>query len=387
MRNEIVILINALGIQDSGGITVFDKVLSECANSDLNNYYIVCNENKGINRLFKKYKNTINFEFKIIENKGFLYRLYYENILFRNIIRNKNIKLIYNFSGSAQFMLKIPQLVKLQNLLFYSKKLDEVYKQKNKTLIWLKQIFFKRFIFKMMLNQAKYLEIQSSHVKDYLSDYVNIEYKIFYVKSDIEVSDNLFSRSKEYDFSKKIKFLYIVGPHFEYIHKNFFDFVSAMLSLKNENVDFEINITLTKEQLHNSGLWNNELDSKTNFLGYVNTKNEMNNLFTDNTILISNSIIETLGLHVVEAVENGILAISPNELYAKSVYGSDILTYELFDVESLVNRIYQITLLSNNNIKDIILKNQQYLIDNEKTKYKNVLDIFDEILKEEYVQK
>jgi len=378
------ILINALGIQDSGGITVLKKVILECLENKKTKYHIICNDNKNIRLLIDIYQNTEHFIFQVVKTRSFMYRLYYENIIFKKIIHYNKIDLVYNFSGSAQFFLKIPQLIKIQNLLFYSKKLDDVYKRKNKFMLWLKQIVLKRFIFKSMLNNITYLEIQSSHVKDYLSDYINIEDKKFYVKSDIEVFDRLFKKPNEYDFSKKIKFLYIVGPHFKYIHKNFSDFVCAMVSLKNKHVDFEINITLTREQLHNSSLWDSKLDSKTIFLGYVNTKNEINSLFTDNTILVSTSIIETLGLHVVEAVQNGILAISPNELYAKSVYGDDISTYELFDVESLINKI---TLFTHNDIKDIILKNQHYLIENETKKYQNVVDIFDEILKGENVQK
>lgn len=40
-----------------------------------------------------------------------------------------------------------------------------------------------------------------------------------------------------------------------------------------------------------------------------------------------------------------------------------------------------ITLLRNNEIKDITIKNQQYLMNNEKNKYSNIIDIFDDILK------
>ncbi len=39
------ILINALGIQDSGGITVLDKVLDECSRYTLDDYLIVCHDN------------------------------------------------------------------------------------------------------------------------------------------------------------------------------------------------------------------------------------------------------------------------------------------------------------------------------------------------------
>ena len=100
-----MILINSLGIQDSGGITVFDKLLLEIAKSKYM-FLIICNQNKSINKLYKKYKNIENFEFLIVPSKGFIHRLYFENIVFRKMIKEKNIKLVYNFSGTAQFFSK-----------------------------------------------------------------------------------------------------------------------------------------------------------------------------------------------------------------------------------------------------------------------------------------
>ena len=176
---------------------------------------------------------------------------------------------------------------------------------------------------------------------------------------------------------KKIKFLYIVGPHFKYTHKNFQDFTNIMLELQKLNMNFEINITLIKEQLENSLLWNNQLNSQTNFLGYI-SKEEMNKYFSDNTILISTSIIETLGLHVIEAIQNGIVPIVPNEKYSRSVYGNSILTYELFDIKSLLKLLLDIF---DNKVdyKDYILKIQKDLKMNEMNKHQHIVDIFKEI--------
>lgn len=378
-----MILINSLGIQDSGGITVFNKLLEEIKNSKYN-YLIIYNQNLNIEKIIKKYVDYANFEFILVESKSFLNRLYYENIIFRKKIREKKIDLIYNFSGSAQFFLSIPQITKIHNLLFYSKKIDKIYFKKKQYLSWLKQIFFKRIVFHSMVKQTDYIEVQSNHVKEYISDFIQINNKDFFIKSDIEINKRLFEKIKEYDFSKKIRFLYVVGPHFEYLHKNFEDFIKTMNVLKKKNFDFEIIVTLSKEQLYASSLWDKELDENTNFLGYI-SKDKLNKQFIDNTILISTSVIETLGLHVIEAIQNGVLSICPNENYSRSVYGNDIITYELFNEESLVDKIEKIILLNNNDIKDIITKNQNYLIDNESQKYNSIIKIFDEILSKEHL--
>lgn len=381
MTKDKVILINTLSIQDSGGITVLDKFLRELEAIQYI-FLIICNKNKNILTLIQKFEKVKNIEFKVIQSKSFLNRLYYENIIFKKIIKARNIKLVYNFSGTSQFCSRVPQITKVQNLLFYSKKIDKVYFEKREYLSWLKQIFLKRIIFHSMLRQTKYIEVQSNHVKEYISDFINISKKQFFIKSDINVSDDLFFKPKSYDFTKKIRFLYIVGPHFEYLHKNFEDFVKTMKVLKNKNFDFDIIVTLSKEQLHASNLWDKSLDKNTIFLGYI-SKDELNKQFIDNTILISTSVIETLGLHVIEAIQYGVLSIVPNEKYSRSVYGNDIINYELFNENSLTNEIEKIILLNNNDIKDIITKNQIYLINNEGQKHSSIVKIFDEILSKE----
>ena len=155
-----------------------------------------------------------------------------------------------------------------------------------------------------MLRRAQYIEIQSKHVEACLSDFINFTNKRFFIKSDIDVVNSSIKAPKRYDFSKKIKFLYIVGPHFDYIHKNFYDFTTGMVDLIKLGVNFEIDITLTEDQLAISSLWNKSLDSRTNFHGYLNDPQDVEALFCDNTVLISTSIIETLGLHVIEAIKN-----------------------------------------------------------------------------------
>lgn len=373
------IVINSLGIQDSGGITVFEKVLQEVIGSSYK-VLVVCNQNKNTEQIIKKFEPYENIEFKYIPTKGILYRLYYENVVFRKIIKQYNIDLVYNFSGSAQFFLKTPQLTKVHNLLFYSKAIDRQYFQHQHYFQWFKQVFLKRIVFHSMIKKTKYIEVQSEHVKAYMGDFLDLFFKQFFLKSDIDLDKQLFLEPKNYDFSKKVRFFYIVGPHFEALHKNFEEFVKAMVLLKHQQFDFEILITLTQEQLHKSVLWDRTLDENTTFLGYI-SKNEIEQQFQDNTVMISTSVIETLGLHVIEATQNSTIVIVPDELYSRSVYGKDVVTYELYNPESLVKKIQELALLDNKTIQDIIQKNQNYLIENEKNKYHSVVEIFDEILK------
>jgi hypothetical protein len=276
-------------------------------------------------------------------------------------------------------LIHIPQLTKVHNLLFYSKNLDAAYHSKKAYFEWFKHVFLKRLYFKFMLNQSKYIEVQSNHVQDCLSNFIDTKNKIFYEKSDINVCNDAFSPPRKYDFSKKIKFLYIVGPHFESLHKNFITFVNALTAFDRLNIDYEINITLTKDRLHNSEIWDSALDSKTNYLGYIDSQDEMNKLFCSNTILISTSIIETLGLHVIEGIKNGIITIAPNESYARTVYGDNMILYDTLNSESLLNAI-QVVLESDSPHSELILSLQDRLKKSETAKHSNILDIFKGVL-------
>ena len=373
------ILINAFGIVNSGGISVLEKISDELLQSQHNQYVFICNNNDAIMKFIDKYKDRNNFEFKIVNHKGFLYRMYFENFIFKKIVIKHTIDLIYNFSGSKQFFINIPQLIKVHNLLFYYKKLDDSYKLNSQFILWIKQIFFKRIVFKLMLNRSKHIEIQSSHVKSCLLDFIDTREKLFYVKSDIDTSNGVFHTPKQYDFSQKIKFLYIVGPHFKHLHKNLIDFTCSMLEMINKEIDFEINITLTNDQLNNSEVWNASLNPKTNFLGYINDQKKMTELFCDNTILISTSVIETLGLHVVEGIKNGVITITPDEEYANTVYGENIFKYELFNKDSLVSVIMSI-INCKESYSGKILSIQDDLRLSEMSKYSSILGVFNEVL-------
>jgi len=150
-----------------------------------------------------------------------------------------------------------------------------------------------------------------------------------------------------------------------------------------KGIDFEINITLTREQLKDSDFWCESLNSKTNFLGYINDQEKMTELFCDNTILISTSIVETLGLHVIEGIKNGVITITPNENYVNSVYGKNVFKYELFNNDSLLESIRSVI-----NYKGLhqenILSIQDDLKRSEMSKFRSSLDVFNEVI---YVQK
>jgi glycosyltransferase involved in cell wall biosynthesis len=152
-----------------------------------------------------------------------------------------------------------------------------------------------------------------------------------------------------------------------------------MVEINKLDIDFEINITLTKNQLAKSNIWDKSLDSKTNFHGYIDDHKKMEKLFCDNTILISTSVIETIGLHVVEAIKNGVVTITPQLSYASEVYGDFGFSYNLFDKNSLFKTIMAVVSYNKTHTNKI-LSQQKYLRENEMSKFKNIVAVYREIL-------
>jgi hypothetical protein len=221
--------------------------------------------------------------------------------------------------------------------------------------------------------------MQSRHVQSHIQNYIDISTKRIFFKSDIDIEEKDFNRPVVMDPMAKLTLIYIVGPHFHAVHKNFKTFVSAVSKLKNEGFDFEIAVTLTKEELCRSALWDQSLNSRTRFLGYL-PKAQLMRIFKSNSMLVSTSIIETLGLHVIEAVQNGVLAIVPNEKYSLNVYGPSVLTYETLSPDSLAEAIRNMDSFNYARVGEIFGDYKNYLIKNEKSKLLSILEIFDSVI-------
>jgi len=77
------ILINALGVGDSGGIIVLDKLLDEVKDTKLIQSFVVCNISVNINIIVDKYQSCNNITFVTSYKKGPLFRLLYKCFIFR----------------------------------------------------------------------------------------------------------------------------------------------------------------------------------------------------------------------------------------------------------------------------------------------------------------
>ena len=118
------VLVNAFGISSAGGITVLKKTIYEFLENQENQYYIFVFKNQNILNLLKEFNNIDNIHFKIYNDYGILFRLLRENLYFLSFVLRNNISLIYNISGTRQLLFGIPTILKIQNIVYWTKKLD-----------------------------------------------------------------------------------------------------------------------------------------------------------------------------------------------------------------------------------------------------------------------
>ena len=128
------VLVNAFGISSAGGITVLKKTIYEFLDNQENQYYIFVFSNQNILNLVQNFNNIDNVHFKIYNNYGILLRLLLENLYFLSFALRNKISLIYNFTGTRQLLFGIPTILKIQNLAFFTKKLDAIYLNNNKKI-------------------------------------------------------------------------------------------------------------------------------------------------------------------------------------------------------------------------------------------------------------
>ena len=92
------VLVNGIGIRNSGGLIVLEKLFKECLEVKTENTFVFILTNSPlINSLVGRYRGNEGFEFRVLEIRSYMHRLYFENVGFKDIIRAYDIDLIYNF--------------------------------------------------------------------------------------------------------------------------------------------------------------------------------------------------------------------------------------------------------------------------------------------------
>ena len=97
-----MILFNALGIRDSGGLRVLQLELGKYNEETYPGYILVCNDSEYLRQIIEDYKHVKNFKIIIHKASGLWSRLYYENVVFKKIVNKYDC--IHLFTNDAVFL-------------------------------------------------------------------------------------------------------------------------------------------------------------------------------------------------------------------------------------------------------------------------------------------
>jgi len=78
------VLVNGIGVKSSGGLVVLEKFIEECIEVESEHKFIfILTNSPALHLLAKRYKNYGFFEFRLLEIRGHIHRLYVENFVFK----------------------------------------------------------------------------------------------------------------------------------------------------------------------------------------------------------------------------------------------------------------------------------------------------------------
>ena len=227
------IAISAINLFEGGALSILKDCLNYLNENLSENYYVVAFVH---NTSLLDVKNI-----RLIEvpksRSSYIYRLYYEYIWF--YFQSRKLKPYLWLS-----LHDITPNVKANIRAVYCHNPSPFYKLSKKEFL-IEPSFgffnlFYKYLYKINLNKNKYVVVQQNWLRDIFKRNLNSQAKIIVAPPNITIKDNHGTYKKE--TSNKTIFFF---PSFPRVFKNFECICDAVKLLSDENLDFEMHITIT----------------------------------------------------------------------------------------------------------------------------------------------
>lgn len=256
------------------------------------------------------------------------------------IFKSKPIETIIRFSkkrSNVLYFCSYPPFVKNYNSIVYFHTQFFLWPQKilkDKSIsnsIKIKRLFL-NFYIKIFKNKVQHFFCQTKLMSDDLvSNFNGINVKIVPFYNDLELIKSKFESKKEFDF------FYPSTPD---IHKNHFRLFEAIKIIGKKK---KVQLCVTIHE--NADRYLNAIKEVNTFLGYnaiINVgripKSEVINLYQKSKCVVFPSLIESLGLPLIEASSLGCLIIGSNLDYLHNVIQNPIV-FNPLDVASIESKL------------------------------------------------
>jgi len=353
----VMIGINAIGTRHSGAAQVL---------LDLLEGLIKIPEIKKI-KVFASSNRIFNFpnndKLEIIDapsiTNNLITRFFWLQFYFGHWLNNNKCDVVYNFNNLAG-KLSVPQVVFMQQSLYFSKEaINSYFISSNVPLIrrirMLLEPFLMKMFFKISANNCKKVIVQTETMKEWVYNKLNIpEDKIIVILPEIPIFINSEKEAKNKLFKKinsSTKNWLYVGNIAPFKNLKLIYEVAKIAESKNVNWKFHI-VTSGKSVPYHHPL--------IKYYKYMN-REILKEIYLRADALIMPSLVETVGLPMLEAMSIGIPVVAADRSYAHEICGDSALYFNPY----CSSELFQCLLELNNNL---ILRQQ--LINRQQTRNK-----------------
>lgn len=311
------VLVVDVAAEKGGALTVLNDYIEKFSRDTKAEYYFV------LSNVYKEENGNIKFiQLPWVKN-SYAHRLFFDLVFIYYLIHKYEIDEIYSLQNNAFICTSLPQTVLLHNALFFS---ERKYSYKQSKSIWLYQNIISRYV-RFSLNYTKNVIVQANWIKKVLINKWGIsEDSIVVDKPSFEVPDII----KPVCLPDGTSFFFpangAVYKNHLYMMKAFKtinDFASLVLTGTFEDLNSECKRYIEQNNLN------------VFFLGNLN-KDEMCYVYK-NTVLVFPSLIETVGLPLLEAkaLNSRILAIDLE--YSKEALDNydNVRYFSPYDIDEL----------------------------------------------------
>ncbi len=310
IKNRIIV-VNAVASIHSGALTILKNFILKAIDTEF--YFLIFT---GIPIDIPK---ESNIRIIVKSNRNRFNRLYWDNFELNKELKSLNLvpDLVFSLQNTD---FKVDQLV--PHVVFFHNPFMLYHKNwnifnKNERLFWFYKVVYK-FIVKNSLNRKTVLIVQSQWAKKALIE-----------KGFLKFSIKVFKESRITELKKManlnsgpiINLFYPATPLLYKNHKFLFDLLNYIKEYDTALFSrIKLNLTISKLDLLNLKLLKSyqNIEEAVVLNGYID-HSKVEKLYRESDFLVFPSLIETLGLPLIEASEFGINILSINLEYAKEV--------------------------------------------------------------------
>jgi glycosyltransferase involved in cell wall biosynthesis len=307
------IFVNAIAAIQGGALTILNQFIDAIEKFDAseNKYVIFCSEKTN---LLKSPKIIlINLEKTTGKN-----RLYWDWLGMKKWAKENNIypNLIFSLQNTGVFFPKIPQIIYLHNSIPFYKYRWSFFKKEERVLWFYKYIYV--WLIKITIFKNTELIVQAHFMKEMVYERLNFPLKKITVAApDVQDFSMIEAEAGEGLSKNCFHFFY---PSSTAIFKNHLTLIKACyLLLKMQSYCFKLHLTCKLEELDEKSreiIFTYGLESLIEFHGVI-TFTKVIDLYKNSDALLFPSIMETVGLPLLEAASIGKPIIATNLPYAQ----------------------------------------------------------------------